>query len=321
MMQAKVQKILMTAIAKRVTDIYFTPHLQNYLVVYRTPLEKQLREELDLATGKKIINLLKFKGAMVITETRRPQLGAFVFVDQGQQYFLRLSTVGNFLDQESLVIRIIYPPKQISKSYFFPQQIALITQQAKQRGLLIFAGPMSSGKTTTMYQIAKNFSNQQVLCIEDPIEIHEPSFLQLEVNQKAEMSYAHLLKVGLRQHPDIFIIGEIRDELTAQIAVNAALSGHLVLTTVHAKSARGVYQRLLNLGVDDFNIAQVVNLICYQRLIPTTDGKARVLFEFYQPEQGLPKNTKTSTEWRGLLEKCHAQNWITQATKITFQDG
>lgn len=121
----------------------------------------------------------------------------------------------------------------------------MIKKVAQSRGLIITSGPTGSGKTTTMYEVAKSMSqNKVVMTIEDPVEVHEPSFLQAQVNNEAGIDYQSLLKAALRHRPDILIIGEIRDQGTARLAVDAALSGHLVFATIHAKSTLQTISRL-----------------------------------------------------------------------------
>ena len=271
-----------------------------------------------------MINYLKFNSDMSLTEKRRPQLGAWQFKHADQTIHCRLSAVGDYRDRESLVIRLLYPHTQLKQGYFFADQWQRISQACQQRGLVLFAGPMGSGKTTAMYHFARQLTGKMVLCIEDPIEIQEERFLQIQVNDRADMTYEQLLRVALRHHPDVFIIGEIRDTGTAQIAVRAALSGHLVLSTVHARNVYGVYQRLVNLGVDEQELGQVLNLISYQRLLPTIQGDQRVLFDqvvgwdqeaLRRPQAGM------TTEWRENLARCQQAGWITPQTVATFQEG
>ena len=239
-MQSELRTILAKAIKQRASDIYFLPKDDYFSVGFSLAGKYCFQSKLPLVVGQQCLNYLKFKADMSLSEQRRPQLGAWVYKWQGEVIFCRLSTVVDFLNRESLMIRLIYDGVKQQQGYFFSDQWELVRTACQKRGMIIFAGPMGSGKTSAMYYFARQLQDKQVLCIEDPIEIYEPDFLQLQVNDKALMGYADLLKVALRHHPDVFIIGEVRDEGTAQAVVRAALSGHLILTTVHARSALGV---------------------------------------------------------------------------------
>lgn len=223
-----VSELLIEAIKVKASDIFFFPKKENLMVKFRTGKGLIEYAGFTLETGKEIINFFKYSAQMDIAEHRRPQVGAMTYENEGHEYFLRLSSLGDFSDQESLVIRVIYGIDH--SQYFIPEQLGTIEKLAKSRGLIITSGPTGSGKTTTMYEIAKKMSqNKVVMTIEDPVEIHESSFLQAQVNNEAGIDYQNLLKAALRHRPDILIIGEIRDQGTARLAVDAALSGHLVL--------------------------------------------------------------------------------------------
>lgn len=263
---------------------------------------------------------------MMLSEHRRPQLGAWQQKIGEQPLYLRFSTVGDFLGRESMVIRLIYPLKSIKYHYLVPEQWALLEQVCQKRGLVIFAGPMGSGKTTAMYQLAKAQKQQQVMCIEDPIEIREDSFLQVQVNPKAQMDYSTLLKAALRHHPDIFIVGEIRDQKTARAVLTAALSGHLVLSTLHATSAYGVIERLADLGITRSELKSVLQLVSYQRLLPLKSKGQAVLFDIIQQAELFSENVKQenngmSADWGRYLEQNATKGKITVATAKKFAHG
>ena len=261
-------KLLTDAVAVSALDILLLPTKTCYQVKYFIRDHYLVQSELTFEQAQKLLAFFKFKADMMLSEHRRPQLGAWQQKIGEQPLYLRFSTVGDFLGRESMVIRLIYPLKSIKYHYLVPEQWALLEQVCQKRGLVIFAGPMGSGKTTAMYQLAKAQKQQQVMCIEDPIEIREDSFLQVQVNPKAQMDYSTLLKAALRHHPDIFIVGEIRDQKTARAVLTAALSGHLVLSTLHATSAYGVIERLADLGITRSELKSVLQLVSYQRLLP-----------------------------------------------------
>lgn len=165
-----------------------------------------------------------------------------------------------------MVIRLLHDEEQ--DLHFWFQDIEELGKQYRQRGLYLFAGPVGSGKTTLMHELSKSlFKGQQVMSIEDPVEIKQDDMLQLQLNEAIGLTYENLIKLSLRHRPDLLIIGEIRDSETARAVVRASLTGATVFSTIHAKSIRGVYERLLELGVSEEELAVVLQGVCYQRLI------------------------------------------------------
>lgn len=278
-MKAKeiVNELLLAAIKAKASDIFFFPKKENLAVEFRTGKGVIEQTTFSLDVGKEIINFFKYGAQMDIAEHRRPQVGAMIYEHEEKEYYLRLSSLGDFSDQESLVIRVIYGIEQ--SQYFIPEQLEMIEKIAQSRGLIVTSGPTGSGKTTTMYEVAKSMSqNKVVMTIEDPVEVHESSFLQAQVNNEAEIDYQNLLKAALRHRPDILIIGEIRDQGTARLAVDAALSGHLVFATVHAKSTLQTISRLEGLGIRIDELANCLTAVSYQRLLPS-HGKLKCLMD------------------------------------------
>ncbi|AWZ41806.1 secretion protein E [Latilactobacillus sakei] len=269
--EEKLTTLLKHCAKHHVQDLYFTPTIGGWRLTERRQSDLVTNQELDKPTGTRYLNRLKYMAGMDISETRRAQTGRSELQLADQTIYLRLATVGDFLNRESLVIRFIYP---IGAIYHCDDQqiLAQLTQMSRQAGLILFAGPTGSGKTTSLYHLAQqSMSAKMVVAIEDPIEIVAPEFLQLQVNDNAGLSYAELLKISLRLRPDTLIIGEIRDLETAQYAVSAALSGHLVLSTIHARSTRGVVARLLDLGISNLQLRACLTGIAYQSLVTKDD--------------------------------------------------
>ncbi len=327
-MKKSVEILLQEAISLKASDIFFFPKNDRYQIKVNVLGTNRIIKECSKEFGGQLINYLKFQSNMAVSEKDCPQLGSWIYSDEKNEVFCRLSSVGDFLGNESLVVRLIFPSTFFEENYFFEEQIYTLQKACIKNGLIVFSGPMGSGKTTTMYNLARKLANEKhVMSIEDPIEIYEPNFLQLQVNNKAQMSYSELLKVALRHHPDIFLIGEIRDNMTAKVAINAALSGHLILTTVHARNVYGVYQRLKNLGISDEELQQTMQVISYQRLIPTIDGGAKVLFDQIEGKD-LDKDiiqgniqSRMTKDWREKLEYCYLNNWINKESFETFIEG
>ena len=318
-----VNSLIEDAINKHSSDIFFLMRGVNLVVRFRTIMGIENQAEYSIREGKEMINFLKFAAQMDIAEHRRPQVGAFEYDFKGQIYYLRLSSIGDFNDHESLVIRIIY---QISTGkYFFDEQIENLKTLAQRRGLIVTSGPTGSGKTTTMYNLAKMIGqNQMVMTIEDPVEIHEISFLQTQVNMTAEITYSRLLEAALRHRPDILIIGEIRNAITARLAVDAALSGHLVFATVHAKSTLQTISRLESLNINAADLYNCLTAVSYQRLLPTNTGFACLMDidSGHQLQADISKHKRGDyVSWHQNLVKLKERKRISEQVFEQFQAG
>lgn len=321
----EVEKLLKKAVEQRTNDIFFLPKQDGYHLLLRNYLGLKLEQKLAFAQAQEIINYFKYAAQIDISEHRRPQVGAMEYITEKDKYYLRLSSLGDFKDHESLVIRIIY---QIDQSrYFFNSQLNELTLLAKKRGLIITSGPTGSGKTTTMYEIAKKLAvNKVVMTIEDPVEVEEVSFLQTQVNLEAEISYQNLLKAALRHRPDILIVGEIRDYGTARLAIDAALSGHLVLATVHAKSTLQTIDRLQGLKIDEEELKNCLTAVSYQRLLLDQDQKLSCLFDIadYKVLQAYLKNKNLSNgfiNWQNQLIALRKEGRISDDSYQKFYEG
>ncbi|MEB6547515.1 GspE/PulE family protein [Heyndrickxia sporothermodurans] len=265
--------LLDQALKLNATDVHIIPRKDDYHVQLRFNGRLTPYRELTVEIGERLISHFKFMSAMDISEKRKPQSGSFhLFVHQ-KKTSLRISTLPTALLKESLVIRIL-PQNQsvtIDEISLFPT----FTKKLKallmhSHGMVIFTGPTGSGKSTTMYTLVEHCSNQlkrNVITLEDPVEQQNSSFLQVQVNEKAGITYSTGLKAILRHDPDIIMVGEIRDSETAKIAIRAALTGHLVLSTLHTRDAKGAIYRLLEFGVQWHEIEQTLIAVTAQRLV------------------------------------------------------
>lgn len=318
----QVAKLYQEATAKQASDIYFLPFGNYYLIKIRDPHAITTWQKVTPVKARRMMNYCKYMADMALSETRRPQTGSMAWQDDSQTYSLRLSTVGDFAGAESLVIRIIYDLKAITTSFFNSEAIREINNLASRRGLVIFSGPTGSGKTTTIYNLVQqNLSDQFVMTIEDPVEIKESRYLQLQVNREAGMDYADLIKVGLRHRPDIFIIGEIRDQVTAEAAIKAVLSGHLVYATIHAQDPVGVISRLQQLGISDHFIAQALTAVGYQRLIPTTSRDRRALLMVHEYAGLMEMKSYDWRAWQDELNDAVTNHQITRTSADQYWFG
>lgn len=233
------------AVKVHASDVYLLPKAADYGVFFRLPEGFVQQATVPSADAQRWINYLKYQAGMNVAEHRRVQLGALRLAEPAVA--LRLSTVADARGAETLVARLIYgiPPVDALSAPTVRRLAATLAQP----GLLALSGATGSGKTTLLYQVAQRLApTKMVMTIEDPVEIVHPEFLQLQVNESAQMGYAALLKAALRHRPDVLVIGEIRDGETARSACEAAISGHIVLATVHARSAQLVPLRLTSLG-------------------------------------------------------------------------
>lgn len=318
---------LITIIQQRPSDLYLLPFKDYYRFSLAINGKTTTIKEVSGDEGQRFISYLKYRAEMAVSEHRRPQLGAFSLVVDQQKINLRLSSVGDYQGRESLVIRFIYQLATADFNFLVSGQWQQLKTCCRQRGLILFAGPMGSGKTTTMYQLARTMlPDRIVLTVEDPVEVDEPAFIQLQVNELAAMDYQSLLKLGLRHRPDILIVGEIRDPQTAMMTVQAALSGHLVLGTIHAQSASGVVARLRQLGVDTFYLHQVLTAVCYQRLLALNNDQQAVLADILVADQltaAINNHGKgaMSDEWTKHLQAAVDHGQITATTAAKYAQG
>lgn len=258
----------------KTSDIHILPENLHYHIYFRLSGQMTRQFILQSDEGIKLISYLKFKANMDVGEKRKPQSGSCTF-HLTRSVDLRLSTISNYRSEESMVIRLLGKQNHSSPTNqcFFKYELDILKHLVEYKsGLILFSGPVDSGKTTTMYNLIRNRTTQdkqQVISIEDPVEIEESNFLQVQVNEAAEITYESLIKSSLRHHPDVIIVGEIRDEETARMVVRGALTGHLIIASVHAKDAYGVLTRLMELGISRELLEQTIIGIVFQKLLPS----------------------------------------------------
>ncbi|MBZ2110426.1 competence type IV pilus ATPase ComGA [Streptococcus infantis] len=313
MVQTLAQELITLAKKQGAQDIYFIPKEKIYELHMRVGDERHLINTYDFEKLGAVISHFKFVAGMNVGEKRRSQLGSCDYQHGDKVSSLRLSTVGDYRGHESLVIRLLHDQEQELRFWF--QNLMELENGFRQRGLYLFAGPVGSGKTTLMHELAKSlFKGQQVMSIEDPVEIKQEAMLQLQLNEAIGLNYENLIKLSLRHRPDLLIIGEIRDSETARAVVRASLTGATVFSTIHAKSVRGVYERLLELGVSEDELAVVLQGVCYQRLI-AGGGIIDFANGNYQEHQ--------AEKWNGQIDQLLKEGHITaiqaETEKISYQ--
>jgi type IV pilus assembly protein PilB len=267
-----IQKILLDAIAEGASDIHFEPYEKYYRIRYRT--DGLLREvaQPPLVIKEKIASRIKVISRLDISEKRIPQDGRMKLVlSKNKAIDFRVSTLPT-LHGEKIVMRILDPSSAMlgidALGYEPDQKEALMAAIERPYGMILVTGPTGSGKTVSLYTCLNilNKPGINISTAEDPAEINLPGINQVNVNEKAGLTFASALRAFLRQDPDIIMVGEIRDLETAEISIKAAQTGHLVLSTLHTNDAPTTLERLKNMGVAPFNIASSVILITAQRL-------------------------------------------------------
>jgi type IV pilus assembly protein PilB len=267
-----IQKMLIDAINMGASDLHFEPYEKFYRVRYR--VDGVLREiaQPPLAIKEKIASRIKVISSLDIAEKRVPQDGRMKLVlSKNRSIDFRVSTLP-CVNGEKIVMRILDPSSATlgieALGYEPEQKEALLAAVSRPYGLVLVTGPTGSGKTVSLYTCLNilNDPGVNISTAEDPAEIPLPGINQVNVNDKQGLTFAAALKSFLRQDPDIIMIGEIRDLETADMAIKAASTGHMVLSTLHTNDAPSTLTRLLNMGVAPFNIASAVSLITAQRL-------------------------------------------------------
>ena len=271
-----VNQIITNAIDSQVSDIHIEPRLSGYIVRYRK--DGMLQKVLDIPQKVEASVIARFKvlSRMNIAEHRRPQDGTFSIKYKNGSYDFRINTLP-VSGKEKVCIRVLAPAvslnaadKNISLVGGTAEDIAKIKNMVScPNGIILTSGPTGSGKTTTLYSVLKSLNDEDVniTTIEDPIEIKLEGINQSQINAKAGITFASCMRAILRQDPDIILVGEIRDYETLEIAISAALTGHLVLSTVHTNSAAATVTRLIEMGAKDYLVSSTLSGVIAQRLV------------------------------------------------------
>jgi len=284
-----VASIIRGAIEARASDVHIEPQVSELRVRYR--IDGMLRRAVDvpISAQPEVVSHIKILAQMDISEKRLPQDGHISLRHENRDYDLRVSSLPA-VGGEKIVLRIL------DKNAMRCSLDEIVTSSEDNRrfrdlvanpyGMLLLTGPTGSGKTTTLYSVLQlvNAPQRNIVTVEDPVEYRLPGITQVQVRPAAGVTFASSLRSILRQDPDIILIGEIRDLETAEIAISAALTGHLVLSTLHTNDAAGAVSRLTNIGIPRFLVASALLGAVAQRLVRTVCPRCR---ETYEPERGL----------------------------------
>lgn len=269
---ALVDELLAAGIALRASDIHIEPEEQGIAVRHRVDGLLSLARTLPRAVGPALVSRIKILSGLDIADRLRPQDGRARVAINNVAVDLRVSTLPAS-HGEKVVIRVLDGRSTVHTldgMGFHPDELDRLGRLLQSReGLILVTGPTGSGKTTTLYAALRQLKARgvNIVTVEDPIEYRLPGIVQVQVNEKAGLTFASALRSIMRQDPDVLLIGEIRDRETAEIAIQASLTGHLVLSTLHTNDAPSAVTRLIDIGVASYKIATAVKGVLAQRLV------------------------------------------------------
>ena len=312
------EKILITAKSIGSSDVHFEPYEEQCRIRYR--IDGKLKEQyfIPIHDYPVIVNKIKNRASLDISQNRLPQDGRITINANNLEFDIRVSTLPT-LHGEGIVLRILNKDAssiRLEELGFTAQELIIYTEAVKNpHGIMLISGPTGSGKTTTLYATLKllNNSRTKILTIEDPIEYTLQGVNQVQLREDIGLDFATAMRTFLRQDPDVIMVGEIRDVKTANMAIRAALTGHLVLSTIHTNSAWATISRLIDMGVPPFLIASTLNISVAQRLVRKlcNNCKKRQPLdpELFPKNYQIPKDLKNHFTAEGC-HKCYHTGYL-----------
>ena len=304
-MQDRLLECLKTALEYHASDIHFT--LQNGNVRIEMRVGERMRRLRPHPEDPAFFHYLMYRANLDVADVLKPQTGRFEETVDGQTLSLRFAVVTSY-HMTSGVLRILnqMPSLGIDDLTEDEEQRSWLRSVTRHRsGLYVFSGPTGSGKTTTLYTLLNETKDRRIFTLEDPVEVVSTRYVQLQINEKQNLSWDDGIRQLLRHDPDIIMIGEIRDRTAAVNAVRCALSGHLVVTSIHARTCTGAVSRLEDLGIPRVQLLEVLYGITSQRLYDCGGGLRRCIYEIMDRKEILYRyeNGKHSEHYRGLAER------------------
>jgi type IV pilus assembly protein PilB len=320
-----INKLLDKAVREDVSDIHIEPLEDKMLVRFRVDGVMHDEGAYHKSLHASAVARVKILSDLKLDETRLPQDGQFEFkTKSGDKVSLRVSTSPTVYGEKTVlrVLKSTIAHFNLEELGFLPEDLEMITRSIeKTHGMFLVTGPTGSGKTTTLYTVLGllNKSDVNIITIEDPVENKINRVNQIQINPTINLTFASGLRSLLRQDPDIIMVGEIRDHETSIIAVNAAMTGHLVFSSVHANTAAGVIPRMIDLGTEPFLLASTLNMVVAQRLV-------RVLCQKCKKQVPLDKTVKArlsdlKSEINPITLKKLTTNFIPQGCPTCFNTG
>lgn len=284
-MEKRLISILRLAIKHQASDIHLT--LKGHEMIIEMRINDKMAKIKTQKGDNRLIRYLQYLANLDVGRILVPQTGQFEMVVDGTMLSLRFALINNY-NFSNGVLRILNSslkinPKRLSVYQFQNEMLARMMREPY--GLILFSGPTGSGKTTTMYSLLNDVANSKIYTIEDPIEVYSEKYVQLQVNEAIGLDYASGVRQILRHDPDIIMIGEIRDEKAAKMAVVAANTGHLVLSTIHSSTSASVITRMNELGVNEQHLLEMLICSINQRMIQTKTGHKLVIYEMMDQEE------------------------------------
>ncbi|WP_080874604.1 competence type IV pilus ATPase ComGA [Oceanobacillus timonensis] len=317
--------LFQAAAQQQASDIHFYPYEQETEIYFRIHGKRTFIRTILTKQYQLLRTYFKFSANMDIGESRKPQAGIMIWHFGKKDYALRISTLPHH-QQETIAIRILPQNETLPLDYLFlfPNQIQQMRRWMNhEAGLILVTGATGSGKSSTLYSLLEMKMKErpcQIISLEDPIERKIKQILQVQINEKAGISYQTGLKAALRHDPDILMVGEIRDKETAHFAVEAALTGHLVLSTLHAKNAVGTIFRLKEMGIKKADLHQILIGVGALRLIPITRKNKRQRSAIGELIDGVPLTEAIEGTLQNLPEKQQFKNLQRKAFAYGFSE-
>ncbi|WP_067730395.1 competence type IV pilus ATPase ComGA [Oceanobacillus damuensis] len=318
----------------KASDIHFYPFQNHTDIYFRIQGKRVYFKSIRMEQYQLLLTYYKFTSGMDIGDTRKPQNGTIEPKEDSGLYSLRISTLP-LNNLESMAIRILPQSTTLTldQLFLFPNQLNRIRQWILNRaGIILFTGPTGSGKTTALYALLESMLQEksfQTITLEDPIEKNIDNILQVQINEKAGISYQTGLKAALRHDPDIIMVGEIRDRHTAKFAFEASLTGHLVLSTLHAKNAAGTIHRLIDMGIKRSDLKQSLIAVAALELLPLKDditARRAAILELLDDDQlervidGKDFQSEVFHSFEYLRKKAFAYGFISEEIFNTQQN-
>ena len=307
-MEKRLSALLRLAIKSNASDIHLS--LRYGEVTIQMRVDGDLKKVKPKIGDDRLIRYLQYLSNLDIGTSIDPQTGKFEYYIDDVLLSLRFAVI-TMPDRIDGVLRIMNSSLKIDEEHLSCrkwQNELFHSLVRRENGLILFSGKTGSGKTTTLYNLLKQVSYKKIYTIEDPIEVYDENFVQLQVTRTAGLNYEHYVQQVLRHDPDIIMIGEIRDEKAARIAVVAANTGHLVLSTIHASSASSIISRMSELGVREDHLYEVLLCLSNQKMVNNTDGGKTVIYELMDEEEieYFRKNGRNSEDFESV-EKQYRQ--------------
>lgn len=288
-MKETFEQLLHIVRQKDATDVHMT--LQQHKLRVELRGLKGLEKIEHSAFEEGLFHYLKYIAHLDLGNASKPQSGNFQYDFNKERLYFRFSLLPT-LDKQTAVLRILNNHEDISldKLSYDSRQTAIFHNWTRIRsGLIVLSGPTGSGKTTTLHAILRQIALEnrlRVVSLEDPIEIFDDSYLQLQINEQSDFTYEEGIRQLMRHDPDVIMIGEIRDPTTARMLLRSALSGHLIFTTIHARNCQEALKRLMEFGLNKEDLHHTLSALCAQRLYVRKGKKERIcIYEILENEE------------------------------------